>query len=122
MAWKFQVQNTENKEKNMKKTLLTVVFTIATSSYAADFLPSSHNWNDGSSDPLKAAIASAKAENAKASKAGHEWRDTGKMIKEAAKIGGKKGIALANAAKHQAIAAQNQAKDQANAGPALHIK
>lgn len=106
----------------MKKMLLTVVFVMATAGHAADFLPSSHNWNDGSTDPLKAAIAAANAENAKAKKVGHEWRDTGKMIKEAAKVGGKKGIALANAARDQAVAAQQQAKDQANAGPALYFK
>jgi hypothetical protein len=39
------------------------------------------------------------------------------MIKQAAKVGGAKGVALANKAKAQAIDAQKQAVEQANAGP-----
>lgn len=102
----------------MKKLLLitTAVFSLSAS---AEFLGGSHNLNNGSSDPLKAAIAAAKAENAKAKKVGFEWRDTGKFIKEAAKVGGAKGLALANKARLQAIDAQQQAKDQANAGPSF---
>lgn len=65
----------------------------------------------------KAAISAAKAENKKAKKAGFEWRDTGKFIKDAKKAGGKKCLKLANKAKGQAILAQKQAVDQANAGP-----
>jgi hypothetical protein len=116
MVWKFQVLNTENKEIKMKKLLLTTL-TVFAFSAQADFLPSSHNWNNGSSDPLKSAISSAKAENKKAKSVGFEWRDTGKMIKQAAKVGGAKGIALANKAKAQAIDAQKQAVEQASAGP-----
>jgi len=33
----------------MKKTLTALLATIAFSTHAADFLPSTHNWNDGSS-------------------------------------------------------------------------
>ncbi|SMN12170.1 histone protein [uncultured Candidatus Thioglobus sp.] len=65
----------------------------------------------------KAAISAAKAENKKAKKARFEWRDTGKFIKDAKKAGGKKCLKLANKAKGQAILAQKQAVDQANAGP-----
>jgi len=102
----------------MKKLLLTTLTVFAISSAnAADILPSSHNWNNGSSDPLKAAISAATTENKKAKKVGFEWRDTGKMLKQAAKVGGAKGIALANKARLQALNAQQQAKDQANAGP-----
>ncbi len=104
----------------MKKLLLTTLTVFAISSVnAADFLGSSHNWNDGSSDPLKAAIAAATAENKKAKAAGFEWRDTGKFLKEAAKVGGAKGLALANKARLQAIDAQKQAVEQANAGPSF---
>ena len=117
MAWRSQARNTENKEINMKKLLLITTAVFSLSVQSADFLGSSHNWNDGSSDPLKAAIAIATAENKKAKKAGFEWRDTGKFIKEAAKVGGATGLALANKARLQAIDAQKQAKEQANAGP-----
>lgn len=121
MAWRFQAQSTENKEINMKKLLLITTAVFSLSAQSADFLSSSHNWNNGSSDPLKAAIASATAENKKAKKAGFEWRDTGNFIKEAAKVGGAKGLALANKARLQAIDAQKQALEQANAGPHNHF-
>lgn len=66
-------------------------------------------------------IAVASAENKKAKKVGFEWRDTGKMIKKAEKLNAKgkskDSIALAKKAKEQALNAQQQAKDQANAGP-----
>jgi len=105
----------------MKKLLLTTVAVFSLSAHSADFLGSSHNWNNGSSDPLKAAIAAATAENKKAKKLGFEWRDTGKFLKEAAKVGGAKGLALANKARLQAIDAQKQAAEQANAGPQNHF-
>ena len=107
----------------MKKLLLTALTVFAFSAQAADFLPSAHNWNDGSADVVKAAIAAATAENKKAKKVGFEWRDTGKMLKEAAKLAKSgataKAVAMANKAKAQAINAQQQAKDQANAGPSF---
>ncbi|CAC9591903.1 hypothetical protein [uncultured Gammaproteobacteria bacterium] len=65
----------------------------------------------------KSAISAASAENRKAKKVGFEWRDTKKFIKQAKKAGGKKCVKLANKAKAQALNAQQQAKDQANAGP-----
>lgn len=106
----------------MRKILLitAAVFSLSAQS-AGNFLDKSHNWNNGSSDPLKVAIASAIAENKKAKALGFEWRDTGKFIKEAAKVGGAKGLALANKAKHEALSAQKQAKAQENAGPHNHF-
>jgi len=105
----------------MKKLLLTTltVFAISSSANAAEFLPGSHNWGAGN-NPCKTAMSAASAENKKAKKADFEWRDTGKMIKAAGKAGGAKCLALAAAAKEQALDAQQQAKDQANAGPQNH--
>ena len=104
----------------MKKLLLTTLTVFAISSQA-NAVPSCHNWNTGSSDPAIAAIAAATAENAKAKKVGFEWRDTGKMIKEATKLSATpcnaNAVATADKAKAQAIDAQKQAVEQANAGP-----
>jgi len=104
----------------MKKLLLTTL-TVFAFSAQADFLPSCHNWNTGSSDTVASAIASATAENSKAKKVGFEWRDTGKMIKEATKLSATpcstSALAMANKAEAQAIDAQKQAVEQANAGP-----
>jgi len=106
----------------MKKLLLTTLTVFAISSAnAADFLGSDHNWNNGSVDVCKAAVAAAGAENKKAKKMDVEWRDTGKMMKAATKAGGAKCVALANAAKKQATDAQQQGRDQANAGPHNHF-
>ncbi len=110
----------------MKKILLITLSVFALSAQA-DLLAvdHTHNWNKAptaktsSSNACSNAIAAAKAENKKAKKAGFEWRDTGKFLKQAKKVGGKKCLKLANKAKNQAIAAQQQAKDQANAGPSF---
>ncbi len=56
--------------------------------------------------PAEQAIADAKAENAKAKKLGHEWRDTGKIIKKAEK-------ALADGDEAKALKLANQALEQA---------
>ena len=105
----------------MKKLLLTTlaVFTVS-SVNAGEFLSSSQNWNNGNNS-CATAVAAANAENKKAKKADFEWRDTGKMIKAAGKAGGAKCVAKAGVAKAQAIDAQQQAKDQANAGPHNHF-
>lgn len=100
----------------MKKLLLTTLTVFAVTSVNADYLPASANWNNGNNG-CATAIKAAKAENKKAKKAGFEWRDTGKMLKAAKKSGGKKCLALASKANTQALNAQQQAKDQANAGP-----
>ena len=64
--------------------------------------------------PAEQAIAEAKAENAKAKKLGYEWRDTGKMIKNAEKAladgDEAKALKLANKAIEQARDAQKQAE------------
>jgi len=70
-----------------------------------------------------AAIASAKAANKKAKKVGYEWRDTGKILKKAAKAKGKgdfdKAVKLAGQAERQAINAVKQYHDQKNVKPML---
>jgi len=101
----------------MKKLLLTTLTVFAvTSVNAGDVMTSSDNWNNGNNKCANA-ISAANAENKKAKKADFEWRDTGKMLKSAKKAGGKKCLALASKANTQALNAQQQAKDQANAGP-----
>ncbi|SMN00011.1 hypothetical protein SPONN_1184 [uncultured Candidatus Thioglobus sp.] len=113
----------------MKKILLTTL-AVFTLSAQADLIAidHTHSWDKTSvkktvvkkaPDVCKSAISAAKAENKKAKKAGFEWRDTGKFIKQAKKAGGKKCLKLANKAKDQAILAQRQAVDQANAGPSF---
>lgn len=68
-----------------------------------------------------AALAAAKAATKKANAVGYEWRDTGKIMKEAeeaAKAGDmKKAMKLANKAKTQSELAQKQAEEQKNAKP-----
>ncbi|SMN01634.1 hypothetical protein SPONN_681 [uncultured Candidatus Thioglobus sp.] len=123
----------------MKKILLTTL-AVFTLSAQADLIAidHTHSWDKApvkqtpvkktvvkktvvkkAPDVCKSAISAAKAENKKAKKAGFEWRDTGKFIKQAKKAGGKKCLKLANKAKGQAILAQRQAVDQANAGPSF---
>jgi hypothetical protein len=66
------------------------------------------------------AAAEATAEIDKAKAAGHEWRDSRKILKEAAKAekagNHAEAMKLANKAKQQGIDATAQAKKQANAG------
>ena len=67
---------------------------------------------DDATSIAEQAIADAKAANADAKALGYEWRDTGKMIKEAEKAladgDAEKATSLANAAKKQALDAQAQ--------------
>ena len=67
------------------------------------------------------AIASATSANKAVKKVGNEWRDTGKILKSAAKAKKKgdfdKAVKLANKAKQQAVSAMAQYKEQKNAGP-----
>ncbi len=110
----------------MKKILLPIVLSVGmltiSSAYAAEMMDASHNWNSPIS-AIDKAIKEAKAENKKAKKVGFEWRDTGKMLKKAAKLAkaGQKeaAIKLANKAKRQAINAQHQALVAKSAGPHL---
>ena len=66
------------------------------------------------------AIANAKAAEKAAAAAGNEWRDTGKMIKSAEKAlaagDSAKAEKLAAAAEFQGHAAEEQAKENQNAG------
>ncbi len=104
------------KGNNMKKILLTLgVFVLSTQTnlFAMQYHTNTHNWNNN----CESAISAANFENEKAKKVSFEWRDTRKLIKEAKKAGGDKCVELANKAKNQAILAQQQARDQANAGP-----
>jgi hypothetical protein len=108
----------------MKKILLTTLTVFALSTQAADFLPSAHNWNTGSSgDAFSAAIGAAEADYASALSANMAWRDTGAMIKEAKKLhkAGKvnAATALAKKAHTQAINALAQASVAGSAGPSF---
>lgn len=98
--------------KNLLLALTLVAFTALGSACAT---------SGGSADKGAAmeAIAAAKAALQKA--AGNEWRDTGKLIKQAEKLAGEGKVAeavkLANRAKMQAEMAAKQAEDQKTAGP-----
>ena len=104
----------------MKKLILTTL-TVFAFSAQADFLGSSHDWNNGSSDPFKAALAAAESGYAANLKAKMAWRDTGAMIKEAKKLhkAGKDdaAIALAKKSNTQAVNALAQAAVADFAGP-----
>lgn len=106
---------------NMKKLLITTLLTATFAVNAADFLPSSHNWNNGSSDPVKSIVAEAYAINKLAAQANFEWRDTVEFIKMAEHFNkqGKtaKALTAAKFAKHQAELSLQQSVDQADAGP-----
>lgn len=76
-----------------------------------------------SAQDAEAAIMAAEQENARAGAVGNEWRDTGKIIKEAQKAA-KEGnydeaVKLANKAKEQSSDAIAQYESQKNAGPHL---
>ena len=74
-----------------------------------------------SKDDAMSAISMAKQETAKAKKVNYEWRDTGKIIKKAEEAMKKEeyatAVKLANQAKTQSVLAQQQHRDQMNAGP-----
>ena len=99
----------------MKKiTMLLAAATLAMSSTAFA----------ASKADAEKAIADAKAATSAAKKVGFEWRDTDKKLIKKAEAAMKKGdyntaLKLAKEAKAQSELAQQQAKDQANAGP-LH--
>jgi starvation-inducible outer membrane lipoprotein len=76
-----------------------------------------------SKDDAMAAIDMAKQETAAAAKVNYEWRDTGKIIKQAEEAMKKEDYAtavkLANKAKNQSSNALMQYEDQKNAGPRI---
>jgi len=78
----------------------------------------------GANTAAKNAIYAAKIKNARAKKAGYEWRDTGKLIKAAEKAAAKgdndNAVSLANAARDQAAAAIEQARIEAARFEKLH--
>ena len=104
----------------MKKLLVTTLSVFALTAQAG-FMDGSHNWNNGSSDPFKAAVAAAESGLAANLKAQMAWRDTGKMINEAKKLhkAGKTAaaVALANKAHRQTVNAVEQTALAASAGP-----
>ena len=104
----------------MKKVLLTTLTVFALSAQA-DFMGSSHNWNNGSSDPFKAAVSAAEAGYKANVAANMAWRDTGKMIKTAKKLhkAGKAvaAVAMANKAHRQTVNAKAQTALMGSAGP-----
>jgi hypothetical protein len=102
----------------MKKLLLTTLTVLSMSAYA---VPSCHNWNDGSSDPVAAVISAAEAGYAANLKSKMAWRDTGKMIKEAKKLSATPcsdaALAVAKQALLQTENAAAQAAVAGSAGP-----
>jgi hypothetical protein len=120
----------------MKKLLLTLVAVFTLSVHAGDPMQSTHNWNIGSTNDAVTAhllalsvpvydalLVEAKSEQSKAKALGFEWRDIGKFMKDAAKAQGagdwSKAQALLNKAASQGRLGQQQAADQANAGPTM---
>jgi len=96
-----------------KITMLAAAAVLTLSACAAG---PTHNKNDA-----MGAINAAEHETSRASKVGHEWRDTGKLIKKA-KAAMKKedydtAVKLANKAKRQSSSALQQYQEQKNAGP-----
>lgn len=112
--------------KNIKSVVLAGMMVVGMGANAADFLPSSHNWNSGSVDMVKKTIAEAYKLNAEAKGIGFEWRDTVLFIEKAEHFQGqgKAGAALkaAKFAKHQAWLSLQQGIDQIKvAGPHNHF-
>ena len=74
-------------------------------------------------EDASAAIAAAEMETKRAAEVKYEWRDTGKLIKEAKEAMKKEDYAtaqkLANKAARQSTLAIQQYHDQKNAGPAF---
>lgn len=109
----------------MKKLLITILTVFSFTVCAGDSMPSTHNWNDGSTNQAlyDIALAEAKAEQKKAATVEFEWRDIGKFMKDAKKAfdGGDwaKAKKLLSKAAEQGRLGQQQAIDQANAGPSF---
>ena len=98
-----------NHAKTLTAIALASLLTVSLSATAAN----QSDYNKASAS-AKAAISNAKAAN-------FEWRDSGKMLKAAAKAAKagdyNKAVKLANKAKRQGDLAVAQAKAQAGAGP-----
>ena len=76
-------------------------------------------------EAYEAALAAAKAEIKKAAAVGGEWRDTGKILKEAEKAAAEgnydTATKMAEKAKFQAIKGQEQAASQVNVGNPAYL-
>lgn len=94
-----------------KKVLLVATFATTSCFATASFA-------EENADTLKAAIEAATASQKAASAAGGEWRDTGKYIKEAEKLGAAgdfdKAVALAKKADAQGQLGKAQMEAQNN--------
>jgi Ni/Co efflux regulator RcnB len=99
------------------KLIRTATLAVAVASLSAGALQAAEK--DQAAE-FEAAVEKADASRKKAASAGGEWRDTGKMIKQAkaaAKKGDyKKGLKLANTAYRQGELGYQQAMDQKDAG------
>lgn len=103
----------------MRKLMIILTAAIALTLTACAASGPTHTANDANG-----AIAAAEHETKRAAKKFYEWRDTGKLIKQA-KAALKKGdfntaVKLANKAKAQSTMALQQAQEQANAGPRMN--
>lgn len=107
----------------MKNILLTTVVALALSSLSvqADLLKVEHEHNWKNTSNYASVLKSTKAEQRRVKKVGFEWNTIKKLMKSAAKKhkagNDKSAIKLLMTAKDHAILGQQQAKDQANAGP-----
>jgi starvation-inducible outer membrane lipoprotein len=103
----------------MKKIILLAAAAALVLGACASTSSQTYNKNDAMSS-----IMAAEHETARASNVGYEWRDTGKIIKqaqEAMKQGQyDKAVKLANKAKQQSTLAIQQQHEQANAGPRIN--
>ena len=99
------------------KLIRTATLAVAVASLSAGALQAAEK--DQAAE-FEAAVEKADASRKKAASAGSEWRDTGKMIKQAkaaAKKGDyKKGLELANTAYRQGELGYQQAIDQKGVG------
>ncbi len=104
----------------MRKVLLITLSVFALTTQA-DYLPASHNWNDGSVDPFVVAISAAQNDYSKALAAAMAWRDTGSMIDKAKDLhkAGKvdEATELAKKAHNQAVSSLAQIELAKSAGP-----
>ena len=94
-----------------------ITYTTATILIASLASCAGNGMSSSSDDAYQQVVAEAKASLKDAANANYEWRDSGKLLKQADKAA-KKGdyetaIKLANIAKKQGA----QSKDQADAGP-----
>lgn len=102
---------------------ISVLLAVVTLSLSVTGCSSSMFGSKGESTAATTAISAAKNSQKAAKKVGFEWRDMGKMIKQAEKAAksgdNKKAIKIANAVVKQGEQAQLQAKVAKTAGPSF---